>query len=92
MAHGMHVEVCSEGANEINTSFLESNLIRSRQAIKMVITFDGVNPLLVIYSQEIIQIKMKAYTHTHTQMFITILFTVSKKLKTRIFTFKTIVE
>lgn len=53
MACGVHVKVCLEDANGINSSSLESNLI-STKAIKMVTTFDLVNPLLVIYSQEII--------------------------------------
>lgn len=52
----------TESADGIDTSFLESNLIKSIIAIKMVIAFDPVNLLLVIYSQETIQIKAKVYT------------------------------
>lgn len=52
----------TEGAGGMDTFFLKSNLIRSIIAIKMVIAFDPVNLLLVVYSQETIQIKAKVYT------------------------------
>lgn len=74
VAHGMHIKVCLEDANGINTSFLENNFIRSIEAIKMVKAFDSVNPLLVS-SQEEFQVKAKVYM---LKIFITILFIVSK--------------